>query len=379
MPRPAALSLDFTPKPGMRIYRVACGGEAIRASMPKVDANGQPVQAYTKAILRAGATVRNVRGDQVTIQTGTLDAIAATFGKMIAAGIKVPVQAGHNFEPDKTRGWVTDVWREGDLLQARLEMIGDDGIALASRSDVSVYVDPSHERDGTVYTDALLHVACTPIPQVTGLGEFKIAASLEPFVFSTDQPAKDTTMNWKDLALILGIDPAKFDDTTGPAEVTKVAKAIVAEKTAIAASLAKANETVGTLQLSVTRLQAGETNVEPAILDELADLTTQQLDGLVSRRAITPAQKDKFAELFAGKSGARPVLCLSATAAKARGLPNSIAKSVIEILSLGAGSSVGGSKTGSQTPPAGNGSGDGDTLDADERKAFQDSVAAAAA
>lgn len=157
---------------------------AMAISAEGKDAHGNPVRSYSKIILRAGVTVRNTGGNQVTITTDMLDRIAATFGDMKAGSIKVPIQLGHTDEADKTRGYVNDVWRDGNDLWATTEMIGTDGIMLASRSEVSVYVEPEREINGKKYQMALVHLACVPDPQVPGLGAFlPIAASLSGNVF----------------------------------------------------------------------------------------------------------------------------------------------------------------------------------------------------
>lgn len=370
----ATLSLDGAAT-APRIFRLDAG-DATPISGERTDAAGTKVRSFTKAILRAGAKVRNTKGEQVVISSELLDAISASYAAMTKAGIKVPIQAGHNTDADKTRGFVTGLFRNGDALYMSCDLIGADGIALASRSDVSVYVEPSHERDGTVYPNALTHVACTPVPQVTGLGEFTpLAASLAASVFST-APEKDDPAMWKILAAILALDVSKLDDTTGPAAVEAKVRELHTNAAAIAASLTAEKKKVETLELSVGTLTAqvnkGAPQIDAGILDEYANLHEAKLTTLVEKRIITPAQKDKLAKLFCGEKGKRPALCLSKTAAEHAGLTDAVAASVISILSEGqAGSGGNGrSQTGNQgAPPAGEGD-----LSAEDRKSVNDLI-----
>lgn len=379
----------------------------------RTDANGKPVRSYIKTILRAGVTVKNVAGQSVTITRDFLDSIAGTFKTMRAAGIKSPIQAGHTDSPDLTRGYVTDLFRDGDDLIAHAEMIGDDGIMLASRSDVSVYVDPEYEVGGHKYANALVHLACVPNPQVPGLGAFApIAASLSGQVFRFSQDSTSgikvgdrvrikgnphmpghkegvvrlidgnalgiefdampgmvhrwyvpdevvkedskkeemkMSISWKPIAIKLSLDVTKLDDTTGPAAVEAAITACIAERDAAAKSLNEANTRNAALQLSVSK---GPSAIDPAMLDEYAELTSEKFGTLVEAGKITPAQKDKFVALFTGTAGKRPAICLSATAAKSVELPGAIANEIFGILSLSIGKKP-GEKTGDQTNDAG--------------------------
>lgn len=329
----------------------------------RIDANGKPVREYTKDILRVGAVVRNTIGQRVTFTEELVNSILDTFQKMSAKGIRVPIQAGHNFDPELTRGYVLSLWRDGEFLRSRVEMIGEDGIALTSTQDVSVYVDEKHERDGTVFPNALLHVACTPVPQVTGLGKFApIAASLSDRVFST---AKDgPTMDWKKIAALVGIDPTKYTDETGPAAVETAVSTLATEKRAIAASLEASKSEVGNLQLSVGRLSGNAPTVDQGVLNDLAEVTDSRLSGLVEGGHITPAQKDKFSRLFCGEKDKRPALCLSTSHATHAGLAGAIAASVIGILAEGKGKKLGEKTPAQGTPSAGDETG----LSAADRK-----------
>ncbi len=293
----------------------------------RTDANGQPVRIYSKKILPAGKVYNG--GKAWEFSTADLDKIVATFHKMQADGISVPVQAGHNEDPDKTRGKVLDVWRDGNALYASVEMIGEDGIKLASVSDTSVYIEFKHERGGTVYENALVHLACTPVPAVPGLGNF------EPLAASVYRPQEGkTNMDaLKTIATLLGIGGDNMDESS---LMEAVKKAICEMQAAVEASKTKADEK-----------PAMSASVDSSVLDEYASLYDLKLSNLVEHGKISPDQKAKLSALFCGTSGKRSAVCLSATAAKAAGLDQAVALSVIDILNLAPAKKL-GEKTGEQ-------------------------------
>lgn len=317
------------------------------------DANGQPVRKYIKQGLRTGRVFSSTGAFDVT--PAFLDKVVTTFQAMRAKGIKVPVQAGHNMDADKTRGYVEDVYRDGDRLMFSVSMIGPDAIALASRSEVSVFIESEFSVDGNTYTDALIHLACVPDPAVPNLGGFvRIAASRgqEPQqtpVFT----ARRTDMTWQELAKILGIDVSGLDDTTGPERVKAALSDLVASRkseTEMQASLtaAKAEADAVKSELATLKASRGAPEIDPDVLEDMATNVAAQIDGLHIAGKINAAQKTALTALLVGKEGDRPKLCLSRKAATHAGLPARLADGVLAV--FGAATAISrDSKTGSQT------------------------------
>jgi hypothetical protein len=142
---------------------------------------GQQVQRFRKELIRVGQYVHPADGMPFQVTSKTLDHWVATFSRMQTNGIKVPVPVGHwdPVPPDKNRGWLVDVFREGDSLFGKIDLVGEDAIALAGRADVSLYcpADLSDSKEN-VYKRPIEHVALCTDPVIPGLGQFMpIAAS----------------------------------------------------------------------------------------------------------------------------------------------------------------------------------------------------------
>ena len=337
-----------------KVLKCGSGASAFSAIGAETkDANGIPVRKYIKQGLRTGRVFSSTGAFDVT--PAFLDKVVTTFQAMRAKGIKVPVQAGHNMDPEKTRGYVEDVYRDGDRLMFSVSMIGADSIALASRSEVSVFIESEFSVDGTTYTDALIHLACVPDPAVPNLGGFvRIAASRGQEPQQTPvYTARSTIMDWKDLAKILGLDVSGLDDTTGPERVKAALAELVSEKNKtveMQASLtaAQSEATAAKSELATLKASRGTPEIDADVLEESAANVASQIDGLHVAGKINAAQKTALSDLLVGKEGNRPKLCLSRKAATHAGLPARIADGVLAV--FGAATPITrGEKTGSQT------------------------------
>lgn len=188
-----------------------CSKSAVAASGTTANAAGQPVQRFVKELTRAGHY--EVRGETVDIDGDMLDTFVLSFEKMKAKGVKVPVPSGHTIDPDKNRGWVHDMYRMGDVLMGVLELVGEDGIAMAGTNDVSIYAEPGF-KDGTgeEYPWAVTHVALTPVPVVNGLEGFVSLsrAKGKPIKAPVFKLAQESTMiTWPQVADALGMEGAE--------------------------------------------------------------------------------------------------------------------------------------------------------------------------
>lgn len=108
-----------------------------------------------------------------------LDHWAMIFSQMKVNGVKVPVPSGHTNDSEKNRGWVEDIFRDGDSLFGIVALVGD-GIRLAGTNDVSIYSQSEYtDGNGNRYQWPILHVALCTDPVVPGLRGFEaLAASI---------------------------------------------------------------------------------------------------------------------------------------------------------------------------------------------------------
>lgn len=187
-----------------------------------LDAAGQPTRQFIKEICRVGTFT--VDGRKATITADDLDRYVSAFARMKSAGCKVPVPSGHTFSADKNRGWVQDIYREGDVLVGRLELVGEDAIAMAGRNDVSVYIESDFkDGDGTAYGEAITHVALTPHPVVNKLGPFvKLAASRAGEAErEVEVLTLEKRMNWSNIAKAFGFADGELTDETAEAKLVE--------------------------------------------------------------------------------------------------------------------------------------------------------------
>lgn len=144
---------------------------------------GQPVRRFRKELIKAGNYVKPADGLAFSVDRAMLDHWAGVFATMKANGVKVPAPSGHTTDPDRNRGWVEDIFREGDSLFGVISLIGADAIAMAGRSDVSIFTQPQYvDGKGNQYEWPILHVALCTDPVVPGLSGFV------PIALSQGQP-----------------------------------------------------------------------------------------------------------------------------------------------------------------------------------------------
>jgi len=169
-------------------------GAAVSCSAPG-DRAGQPTRRFRKELIRVGNYVKPDAGLEFSVGPEALDHWAQTFALMLSNGVDVTVPVGHTGDAEANRGYVRDIYREGDSLFGILELVGEDAIALAGRTDVSIYSPPEYtDGKGNHYVRPITHVALTTSPVVSGLRGFEaLAASLtagqtsDPFVLVLQQ------------------------------------------------------------------------------------------------------------------------------------------------------------------------------------------------
>ncbi len=261
-------------------------------------ADGQPVQRFRKELIRTGHFVKQADGVEFDVTGETLVHWAATLSAMKANGVKIPVPNKHcdPVPPENNMGWLVDWFVEDDRLVGVLDLVGE-GIKLASRSDVSLFVPPEWtDGQGNRYTRPIKHVALCTDPVIPGLGEFQsIAASLSA-------PNKEKApMDLEKLKKALGI---KDEITADNAEtlILSAAETIVIAKTDLQKKVDDLTKKVDELTKSETalKLSTKQAAPDPMIVKLAAENMNMKLGALVPAARITPAVRDKLATLFIG-------------------------------------------------------------------------------
>lgn len=266
---------------------IAETGTICAAISPVVKREGTPTQRFRKPIMRIGDYVN---GDQsFTVTRDTLKHWASEFSKMKADGVRVPMPPGHDTagDPDKNRGWVQSMFVEGDELIMNCELIGEDGISLAKKADVSIYSPASAPNGkGNNYTRPITHVAFCTDPVVSGLGAFiPIAASLR---------GKESHMKLTETAKALGIE---LSTLTNDKADTLICSAVSKSKTELDGLKKSKTELEGKVETLTASLadasKGGETKtVDPLMVELVRDNLRLQLDACVSASKLTPAERD---------------------------------------------------------------------------------------
>lgn len=245
---------------------------AVPISGERVDGQTKS-RRYKKELIRTGKFRKDSTDQNFEVTPAHLTHWADTFDHMNKAGVKVPVPSTHAGakDPDKNRGWVTDMFVEGDSLMGVIEAIGDDGIAAISRADVSIEItDKLIDGKGTTYTSPITHVALVTDPVIPGLKEFvPLAAS------------RGTTMDWSKLKKALRFaDSVELNDDTAADLITKMVDELRTQ-----AAAAKSPE---------------KKTVDPTVLSLSRELRTTRIDSLVTANKITPAVAKELKTEFCG-------------------------------------------------------------------------------
>lgn len=138
---------------------------------------GVPCYYKSREAVRCGNYVDG-RGRNVEITPKMLDHLCYQFQRMKSSGVKVPLPTKHPTKGDNltelNRGYIYGMKREGDSLKVNMQLIGDDALRTAARSELSIGVS-SFNAAGTRFENAIDHVALVVDPVVTGLGNLEPA------------------------------------------------------------------------------------------------------------------------------------------------------------------------------------------------------------
>lgn len=284
--------MKHTGDPKIGVILAASLGAAVVVG-PRVDASGQPVQRFRKELIRVGEWVHPDTGQDIEVTTDRIDHWVTQFSAMKADGVKVYLPSGHTSDPAKNRGWVVEMFREGETLVGLFDAIGEDAIREASRNDVSVRVctlDITTATGLKTYDDAIEHVALTPIPVITGqkhtvaITASRGTVNVPAFRLSTGGSMESL----KKICAALGIEWA--EGMTEESATAAIMSNIEAAKASKADAETKAKD--ATTALSLARAELAKATPEKhsaAMLDLARENRTVKIDALVNAGKITPA------------------------------------------------------------------------------------------
>jgi len=303
------------------------------ASSP-AEREGFQVQKFRKELIREGTYTHPVHQWTLNVDEDRMRRWVATFREMSAAGVHVPVNVDHNHSAKAVVGWVTDMFIENGRLIGILEMRGDEAISLARRNrSVSIEVAKNvKDGKGNTWEEAIVGCAVVWDPVVPAqTGFVPVAASLgsaRTRMAPLYVMAKETMMDEKLKAELVNVLGDSADVDTAEAAVQALMERVKQLQTEIRSLQDQAE---AAKKKAASRTGAPDTSdVDPDAAEMLAEATEAKLDTLVAAGNITPAVRDKLAEVLVGKPGQRNLYCLSR---KVSGEATPLARQVIDILS----------------------------------------------
>lgn len=294
-----------------RVLLCAVGAGVLAGS--RTDANGSPVKSYVKDLIRVGPWRDPRTGDTFNVTTEDLDRWAGEFSRMKANGVRVPVPEGHTDEASANRGYVEGMFHDGTTLFGNIDLIGEDAIAMASRTEVSIYAPASlTDGQGVKYDNPIAHVALTPVPVISGQGGFvPITASrggTESVPAYRLCQGENMNQHLLSLAKLHGVDTSTFttDQQIHDALAAKMKGGDKGDGAGTPAAVAYArerDEAKQALQLARNEIEAlkkgGEAEHSPLVLKLSRQSRSAQLDALVpaggnAMKAFVEAQKKRW-------------------------------------------------------------------------------------
>ena len=308
---------------------------------PERQEGGQPVRRFRKELIRTGQYIKPSEGLDFQVNQKTLDHWAAVFSEMRSNGVRVPIPAGHitddmsaAAQAEANRGWLVDLFREGDSLIGIIDLVGD-GIKLAGTTNVSIY-SPSKYIDGkgNRYDWPITHVALCVDPVIPGLEGFVSIAAAHgqpPARVPVLTLQEGITMSDPAMNPDAAVGSSKPSDAIKESFKTAVHAVIDDDSLDVAGKIKKIKAILQAQEKALGLFDSGTATSTPAVSDA-AEVTVpmvaaslnpmlvrlaaenygHKLAKLVEGGRITPAVRNKLAAEFIGADRRALALSLSA-------------------------------------------------------------------
>jgi len=259
--------------------------------------NGVPVRRFKKEIARLGKYVQKKKGMSFEITELALNNWVAQFNAMKQNGVKVPIPKGvaHVVDnPEHNHGWVDDIFREGDSLFCSCDIIGEDSIELAMKSDVSLYSPPDYtDGKGNQYQRPITHVALTMYPTIPGLSGFEeVAASLYQ---------EEKAMDPKKIAEALGLETSENEVTEEMIlnGITELNTKVQESQQSVEAAEAKAAEASKKAEETIAASLEGY-KPDPLLVKTVGENRKMKIETLHQAGKVTTHVRDLLVDAFVG-------------------------------------------------------------------------------
>ncbi len=308
-----------------RMFLDGPDGDGFRLADGIKSEHGVESGTFVKDIIRTGTYTHPVHGWTLDVTPDRMDQWVAAFNRMQGNGVDVEVVKDHDLGADSVLGYVTKMFRDGDVLYAAHEMRGKNAIDLAKRvKNVSVLLEREHkDGKGVVYGEAITHSSVVQQPVVPGQEPFvQIAASVggatervPRYLLGTRETETMTDETLKALRGLLGAgDDLTADNAMG--RVKERLDTVTGEKDKHSA---KVTELQGQLTALEAKVKAGgkpepiakAASLPADLVEQMAVTGEQQLSLLVETGKITPAVRVKLAASLIGGNTGRNIMAMS--------------------------------------------------------------------
>lgn len=148
---------------------------SLNEKLPETRISGR---TFRKRILKCGNYIYPENGQKFSITPRNLDQFVQTFHEMRRDGIEIPVPKDHSLRVEDNTGYVKEMRRRGDYLEADVEFINDKEAENAQKGGVSVWIPPKFQNAKKSYKRPIMHVSLTSYPMIPDLGKFDLVCAV---------------------------------------------------------------------------------------------------------------------------------------------------------------------------------------------------------
>ena len=148
---------------------------SLNEKLPETRVSGK---TYRKKILKCGDYIYPENGQRFSITPKKLDQFVRTFHEMRRDGIEIPVPKDHSLRVEDNTGFVKEMRRKGEFLEADVEFITAKEAENARKGGVSVWIPPTFQNAKKKYETPIMHVSLTSYPMIPDLGKFDLVCAV---------------------------------------------------------------------------------------------------------------------------------------------------------------------------------------------------------
>jgi len=283
-----------------------------------------PSQLFKKDLIRTGKYTHPIHKWVLDVTPERIDRWIASFNKMKDNGVDIEMVVDHRRDAEGVRGYVKDIFREGNILYGMIDMIGKESIDLAKTvKNVSILVDEEY-KDGkeNKYGESIAHVSIVQQPVAAGQSEFEVmqkAAGRNDGNIVNKYPIYyfnkgDMNMDMLDqIKKALEIE-GDIDEDNVIDVITEEFQKLSDENNGLSTEVTKLKGSIEKMKKTLEKEPEGkekEVKIDPNLAEQMGKTAEQRVTNLVAAGKLTPAARDLVVKNFIGDKGNRNLKALS--------------------------------------------------------------------